>query len=93
MAFAEPGTKPGFGSSVAKSVTNTIGPRWTGESYDVIRIDNDFNKKMTESTGVPFTSFDETIIKKKRTRIEFSTSQVDSYFARLEFETGLDYPS
>jgi hypothetical protein len=93
MPSTAPDAKPSFGSSVAMSVTNTIGPRWTGESYDVIRIDSDFNKKLTEGAGVPITSFDETIIKKKRTRTEFSTNQVDSYFARLEFETELDCPA
>jgi hypothetical protein len=80
-------------TSFATLGTQTIGPRWTGESYDVIRIDLNPSRNLTDINEIPFASLDDTVVKKKRTRIEFSTSELDSVFASLGSATGLDAPA
>jgi Bacterial Ig domain/Dockerin type I domain len=81
----------------ANKLETVLGPRWTGESYDVLYQDQVHLSKLpgasSEVSARPNEILPETSTKKKRLELDSRFSQFDHYFARFEFESGDDFKS
>ena len=79
---------PSIARGWATKLEEVIGPRWTGESYDVLyRVQvqlGDLPKTSSEASPKPREILSETCAKKKRLELESRFIRFDNYFAGFE---------